>query len=71
MADRKYLFINLMINSGGMTIALLSTVGHSQAFTMSNLNDENLLKAIDTVKPQVVSAFPSQIAWLCRHRQLD
>jgi 4-coumarate--CoA ligase len=22
-------------------------------------------------KPQVVSAFPSQIAWLCRHPDLD
>ena len=71
MAGRKFLFINLMINSGGMGVALMSTVGHGHGTCLSNLSDDNLIQAIHDVRPQVVSAFPSQIAWLCRHPELD
>ncbi len=58
---RKVLFINLMINAGGMGVALFSTVGHGHALVMSDLSDDNLLQAIHqhkvgtTAKPCTVA----------------
>ena len=64
---RRVLFINLMINSGGITLALFATLGHAQVFTISEATDHDFLVGIDRVKPHIISFFPSQIAWICRH----
>jgi len=67
----KILFINYMINSGGNLIILSSTASHRHTFVLSDFHDEDLLKAIDEVKPMIVSCFPSQVASICRHPNLD
>jgi len=35
---------------------------HVQLFTISDFSDEELLVAIDKVKPMMVSLFPSQVS---------
>ena len=44
------LFINYMINAGGMSLAVGMTVGHSQMLCMSEFSDDKLLPAIDQYK---------------------
>jgi len=70
-ANRRVVFINYMINAGGMLWAVLFTTGHGQITCMSDFSDEKLLPAIHQVRPHVVSLFPSQVAYICRHPQLD
>jgi len=67
----KLLFINYMVNSGGNTMFLIFTAFHSSITVISDFHDENLLKAIDETKPFWVSCFPSQLASICRHPNLD
>lgn len=50
MNGKRELFINLMINAGGMATALAGTVSHAQLFCISDYSDANLLEAIDQVK---------------------
>ncbi len=47
---KKLLFINYMINAGGMVWALGATGGHAQIYVMSEFSDDMLLDAIDKVK---------------------
>lgn len=44
------MFINLMMNAGGMLNALLMTTLGADIYCMSDCNDDNLLVAIDKVK---------------------
>ena len=47
----KFLFINFMINSGGMILILTSTINHGSLNVLSNFqSDDNLLEAIGKVK---------------------
>ncbi len=50
MRGRKFLFINLMVNSGGMSTALLTSLQFANMYCISDLSDDNLLAAIDRVK---------------------
>jgi len=68
---KRFVFINLMMNSGGMMFNLLASHQHAEMYCMSNLSDDNLLVAIDKFKPDVVCAFPPQIAYICQHPNLD
>ena len=49
-AGKRLLFINYMINAGGMVWALSATGGHAQIYVMSEFSDDMLLDAIDKVK---------------------
>nr|CAH0112561.1 unnamed protein product [Daphnia galeata] len=67
----KFLFVNNMNNTGGLSTAVGSSLCHFDLYCMSNFSEENLLAAIDRVKPRGVSMFPSHIAWLCKYPELD
>lgn len=56
MQGVKLLFINLMINNGGMAMALLGAISRCELYTLSKLTDESLLIGIDTVKVRFVKA---------------
>ena len=49
-AGQKFLFINNMINSGGMSVNIATTVSHAQIHTMSAFSDDGFLAAIDQYK---------------------
>jgi len=68
--DMKVLYINYMINSGGMAILLLFSLAHCNLIIISELDDYNLLEAIEKSKPYIISVFPCQIASICRHSNL-
>ena len=46
----KVLYINYMINSGGMAILLLFSLAHCNLIIISELDDYNLLEAIEKSK---------------------
>lgn len=48
--NRNLMFVNLMVNSGGMMLTLLGTVSHASMSTFSNQSEANLLAAIDRIK---------------------
>ncbi len=64
-AGKKLLFINYMINAGGMVWALSATGGHAQIYVMSAFSDDMLLEAIDKVK-----VFALHFLFLMRSPQL-
>lgn len=46
----RFMFINPMVNSGGTSIAISATVGHSCILTTSDFSEDNLLDAIHEFK---------------------
>ena len=46
----KFLFVNNMNNTGGLSTAVGSSLCHFDLYFMSNFSEENLLAAIDRVK---------------------
>jgi hypothetical protein len=46
----KFLFVNNMNNTGGLSTAVGSSLCHFDLYCMSNFSEENLLAAIDRVK---------------------
>jgi len=50
LTGRKFLFINYMINSGGMNMALGSTLSAAEIYCLSDFSDDKLLPAIHQVK---------------------
>lgn len=50
MSPFKFLFINPMVNSGGMTMTAMFSVAHAELYVVSKWSDEALLEAIDSVK---------------------
>jgi len=65
------LFINYIINSGGVSICLLFSLAHINMVTISNYDDFNLLETISKVQPFLISIFPCQLASICRHPNLE
>ncbi|EFX78399.1 hypothetical protein DAPPUDRAFT_320529 [Daphnia pulex] len=70
LSGTKFLFVNNMNNTGGLSTAVGSSLCHFDLYCMSDFSEEKLLDAIDRVKPRGVSLFPSHIAWLCKYPQL-
>ena len=95
---KRFLYVNLMINAGGMWFNFMSSYQHAQIYTMSDSSDANLLVSIDQFKvrakipisrkaerhsnlvmkwssrlsqPDILSAFPTQLAYICQHPALD
>jgi len=68
---KRFLYVNLMINAGGMWFNFMSSYQHAQIYTMSDSSDANLLVSIDQYKPDILSAFPTQLAYICQHPALD
>ncbi|XP_045026150.1 4-coumarate--CoA ligase 3 isoform X2 [Daphnia magna] len=66
----KILFVNNMNNTGGLSTAIGSTTCHFELYCISNFSEENLLSAIDSVKPPAVNMFPAHIAWVCKYPHL-
>jgi len=71
LKDMKVLFINYMINSGGMAMFLLLSLAHCHFTIISKYDDNDLLKVIEKVRPTCISIFPCQIAAICKHPNLD
>ena len=46
----KFVYINLMINSGGMSLTTIMTLGHGELNVITKASDEALLEAIDKIK---------------------
>ncbi|XP_046459255.1 4-coumarate--CoA ligase-like isoform X1 [Daphnia pulex] len=70
LSGTKFLFVNNMNNTGGLSTAVGSSLCHFDLYCMSDFSEEKLLAAIDRVKPRGVSLFPSHIAWLCKYPEL-
>jgi len=64
---KRFLYVNLMINAGGMMFNMITTYQHAEIYTLSDSSDSNLLDSIDRFKPHILSAFPPQIAYICQH----
>ena len=50
LSGRRFLFINYMINSGGMNLALGSTLSAAEIYCLSDFSDDKLLPAIHQIK---------------------
>merc|ERR1712071_635232 len=55
--NHKMLFLNHMINSGGMALCLLLTLAHCDIAVISSCEDYNLLEAIEKVKVRGMRTF--------------
>nr|CAH0109907.1 unnamed protein product [Daphnia galeata] len=67
----KFLLVNPMNNTYGLSLLLGVTLACYDIYCMSDFSEENLLFAIEQVKPETVSLFPAHVAWLCKYPDLN
>ncbi|XP_046656300.1 4-coumarate--CoA ligase 1-like [Daphnia pulicaria] len=67
----KFLFVNPMNNTYGLSLLLGMTLGCRDIYCLSDFSEDNLLSAIQQFKPVAISLFPAHIAWLCKHPHLN